>query len=88
MNPRNLIIFFVIINVLAYLIMHIDKNNARNRRKRISEASLLTVAAIGGSIGILVSMRILRHKTRKKKFTIGVPVIFVLQVLLIIVLSK
>lgn len=88
MSPRDFIIFFVIINVLAYLIMHTDKNNARNGKKRISEASLLTLAAIGGSVGMLISMHILHHKTRKKKFKFGVPVILVLQVLLIIALAK
>ena len=88
MNPTTLIALFITVNVCAYLIMHVDKNNARNGRKRISEASLLTVAAVGGSIGVLVSMYVLHHKTRKPKFTIGVPVILILQVLLILLLSK
>ena len=66
MSPVTLIFLFVIINVIAYVIMHIDKNNARNGRKRISEPSLLTIAAIGGSLGMLISMQILHHKTRKK----------------------
>ncbi len=88
MNPRDFIIFFIIVNVLAYLIMHIDKNNSRNGRKRISEASLLTIAAIGGSVGMLVSMHILHHKTKKKKFKFGVPAILAVQVFLIIFLAK
>lgn len=88
MSPRTLIAFFITINVVAYLIMHVDKNNSRCGRKRISEASLLTMAAIGGSIGILVSMRVLRHKTRKKAFTFGVPIILVLQILLLVFLSR
>ena len=73
---------------MAYLFMHIDKNNARNGRKRLSEASLLTTAAIGGSIGMLVSMYVLHHKTRKKKFKYGIPAILVLQVLLILLMSR
>ena len=88
MSPTTLILFFVIVNVMAYLFMHIDKNNARNGRKRLSEASLLTTAAIGGSIGMLVSMYVLHHKTRKKKFKYGIPVILVLQVLLILLMSR
>ena len=88
MSPLSVIAIFIILNVLAYLIMHKDKHNARNGRKRISEASLLTVAAVGGSIGILVSMYVLHHKTKKLKFKLGVPVILILQVLLILLKSK
>ena len=88
MSPLSVIAIFIILNVLAYLIMHKDKHNARNGRKRISEASLLTVAAVGGSIGILVSMYVLHHKTKKLKFKLGVPVILILQVLLILLRSK
>ena len=88
MTPASVIAFFIIVNVAAYLFMHTDKYNARHGKRRISEASLLSVAAIGGSIGILVSMYLLRHKTRKFKFKVGVPLILVLQILLILYLSK
>ena len=88
MDISAFITIFVIINVLAYLIMRIDKNNARNGKKRISEASLLTLAAVGGSIGVLVSMHILHHKTRKKRFKIGVPLILLLQIALILYTAK
>lgn len=88
MQPATIIFFFILVNVLSYLIMHVDKNNSRNGRKRISEASLLSMAFIGGSIGVLVAMYMLHHKTRKNKFRIGVPVILVLQILLILFLSK
>lgn len=88
MNPKIFLVYFVIINVVAYLIMHIDKNNSRNGRRRISEASLLTIAAIGGSIGILVSMNVLHHKTRKMAFKIGVPLILIVEVLVFLLLSR
>ncbi len=87
-SQLQLIFFFIIVNVLSYLFMHMDKNNSRNGRKRISEASLLTLAVIGGSIGMLVSMYVLHHKTRKKKFKFGVPAILLAQILLIIYTSK
>lgn len=83
---RNIILFFSIINALSYLIMHIDKNNARKNGQRISEASIIAIAAIGGSIGVLIGMYTLRHKTRKLRFTIGVPIILLLQIALILVL--
>jgi len=88
MDITSFISFFVIINVVAYLIMHLDKNRARNGQKRISEASLLTLAAIGGSVGVLVSMYVLHHKTRKKKFKIGVPVLLLAQILLILYTAR
>ena len=86
-DVRTIIIVFVILNVLAFLIMHYDKNNARRGKKRVSEASLLTLAAIGGSVGILVSMYVYHHKTKKKRFKFGIPLIIILQIILIIMLS-
>lgn len=88
MSLEDFIIYFVIVNVLAYLIMRIDKNRSRSGKRRISEASLLSLAAIGGSVGILVSMYILHHKTRKKKFKFGVPLMLILQILLILYLAN
>ena len=86
-NVMNIMLAVFILNVLGYLIMHIDKNNSRNGRRRISEASLLALAAIGGSLGVFVAMRALHHKTRKKKFKWGVPAIIIVQILLVLVYS-
>lgn len=88
MSPVTIIAYFIIVNVLTYLFMHMDKQRARNDKRRISEASLLSMAFIGGSIGMLVSMYVLHHKTRKIKFKLGVPVILMLQVLLVLYLSR
>lgn len=87
MNPTVIIAFFIIVNVCSYLIMHTDKNNARLKKRRISEASLFSFAIFGGSIGILVAMYLLRHKTRKLKFKLGIPLILILQVLAILLFS-
>ncbi len=86
MNLKTILTFFLIVNALGFLIMQIDKNNSINGKRRISEASIFTVGVIGGSIGIMAGMYILHHKTRKKRFTIGMPIIFVLQILMIFVL--
>ena len=83
---KNILFFFFIINALAFLIMQIDKNNAINGKRRVSEASIFTVAIIGGSIGVLLGMYILHHKTKKRKFIIGIPIILLLQILLIFVI--
>lgn len=74
--------YLITINALAFLLMLIDKQKARKRKWRISEATLLWSAALGGSVGALAGMYCFRHKTRHKKFTVGVPLILVAQVLL------
>lgn len=81
MGYLELFIFYLLlINATGFLLMLIDKKKARNRKRRISETALITVAAIGGSIGSLIGMYAFRHKTRKKKFTLGIPAILVLQI--------
>lgn len=76
---KYFLIYLVLINALAFLLMLIDKQKARKQKWRISEATLITVAAIGGSIGALLGMYTFRHKTLHKKFTIGIPAILILQ---------
>ncbi|MCD8088863.1 MAG: DUF1294 domain-containing protein [Oscillospiraceae bacterium] len=75
-----LLIYFELVNLLALAAMGIDKHRARTNRERIPEAALMTLAVIGGSIGALGGMYLFRHKTRKPKFTVGIPVILGMQV--------
>lgn len=79
---KYLLIYLLIINAVGFLLMLIDKQKARRGRWRIPEATLMGVAAIGGSIGSLLGMYTVRHKTKHIKFTVGIPVILVLQLLL------
>lgn len=74
-------IYLVLINAVGLLIMLADKRKAIKRKWRIPEGTLLTVAAIGGSIGCLIGMRLFRHKTRHPRFTIGIPLILAAQIL-------
>ena len=76
-----LLFYLVTINALGFLIMLADKEKAKKRLWRIPEATLLTVAALGGSIGCLAGMKVFHHKTRKPKFYIGIPVILALQLI-------
>mgnify|MGYP001625225374 CR=1 FL=1 len=69
----------LLINALGLLLMRIDKEKARRHRLRISEATLFTVALLGGSAGVLLGMYAFRHKTKHRRFTIGVPVILLAQ---------
>lgn len=81
---KNLIIYLLIINIIAFLAMFIDKKKAQKGKWRIKEATLLILALIGGSIGAIVGMYTFHHKTQKTRFYIGIPVIVVIQILLII----
>lgn len=73
-------IYIIGINVISFLVYGLDKWKARNEKYRISERTLLLLAAIGGSIGAYAGMQIFRHKTQKAKFYLGVPVIILLQI--------
>ena len=72
------------VNLVTFLVYGIDKMAAKLQKWRISEKFLLSMALIGGSAGALLGMQSLRHKTKKAKFYIGVPVILLLQCTLLI----
>ena len=75
-----LLVYLLLINAAGFLLMLVDKIKARKNLWRIPEATLMTVAAIGGSIGAIAGMNLFRHKTKHAKFYIGLPVILVLQI--------
>lgn len=77
---RNIIIYACVINIITFFMYGLDKQKAKRRQWRIPESTLLGAAVIGGSIGAFLGMQIFRHKTKKAKFYIGVPMIFVLQI--------
>ena len=74
--------YFLAVNITSFLLYGIDKYKAKKGRWRISEATLLLMAVIGGSIGAWGGMRIWHHKTMHKKFKYGIPVIIIFQVAL------
>lgn len=77
---KYLMLYLLLINAAGLLLMLTDKLRARKNAWRIPEAALMTVAAIGGSLGVIVGMRLFRHKTLHPKFSIGVPVLLALQI--------
>lgn len=79
---KYLLLYLLIINAAGFLLMLIDKWKAKKNRWRIREATLMTVALLGGSIGSLLGMYTVRHKTMHLKFVVGIPVILVLQIFL------
>lgn len=74
--------WLVFINLLAFVLFGLDKWKARRGAWRISENALMLSALLGGSLGALAGMRVFHHKTRHKKFTVGVPALLVLDVAL------
>lgn len=77
---KLLIAYLIIINLVGFLAMLVDKYKAKKKLWRIPEATLLGIALVGGSIGSLVGMYTVRHKTKHPKFTLGIPVILAVQV--------
>lgn len=77
-----LTIYLILVNAVAFLLMLIDKQKAKKKKWRIPEATLIGSAVIGGSIGALAGMYTFRHKTKHTKFTVGIPVILILQLIL------
>ena len=80
------ICYLLAINIATFFLYGIDKYKARKGRWRISEATLLMMAVIGGSIGAWSGMRLWHHKTMHKKFKYGIPVIIIFQVALAVYL--
>lgn len=77
-----ILLYLLIINAAGFVLMLADKHKARKNLWRIPEAALMTVAALGGSAGSLMGMYTVRHKTRHPKFTLGIPLILAVQVVL------
>ena len=72
-------IYFAAISLLAIILTTHDKRAAQQRKWRVRESTLLLIAALGGSLAMLITMHIIRHKTKHAKFMVGLPVIFAVQ---------
>lgn len=83
-----LIGYVLVVNVLGFALMGIDKSRARRGAWRISEASLFLTAIVGGSIGCIAGMQRFRHKTKHWYFQYGMPAILVIQIVGLTLLLK
>ena len=79
----GLTIYLLLVNAAAFLAFGEDKRRAKRREWRIPEATLMGLAAAGGSPGALAGMRFFHHKTRHRKFTAGVPALLIAQIALL-----
>ena len=83
LKHRILLIYFGIINFITFIVFAIDKVNAQEHRSRIKIVTLLGLSVIGGSIGALLAIYLLHHKTKKDYFTVGIPIIMIMQVIVL-----
>ena len=77
-----LVCYLLAINTVTFIVYGIDKYKAKKAKWRISEATLLLLAVLGGSVGAWVGMKVWHHKTMHKKFKYGIPAILVIQIAL------
>ena len=80
---KYILIYFLIINLIGFFAMGIDKFKAKRGYWRIPEGTLIMITLLGGGIGTFCGMYIFRHKTKKLKFTIGIPTILITEILII-----
>ena len=88
MLKQILLVYLIIINAAAFVLMLADKIKARRGVWRIPEATLMGAAVAGGSVGALAGMYLCRHKTKHIKFTLGIPLILIAQAAVIIWLTR
>ncbi|MDV4152235.1 DUF1294 domain-containing protein [Clostridium sp. AL.422] len=75
--------YLILINVIAIITIYIDKQKAIKHQWRIKESTLFLISILGGSIGSLIGIYTFRHKTKHLKFTIGIPLILIIQILIL-----
>lgn len=78
---QNIIIYLIIINIIGFLVMYIDKQKAKKGKWRIPEKTIFIITVLGGGIGTISGMYSFRHKTQKLHFTIGLPTITILEII-------
>lgn len=78
-------IYLIAVNLLSFFVYGLDKQSAQRHMWRIPENFLITLAAIGGSMGAILAMRYFHHKTKKDKFRYGVPSIFAIQFIIFLI---
>jgi len=84
---KNILLYLLMINLIGFFMMWSDKRRAKWGKWRIPEQTLFIVTALGGGIGTIAGMYTFRHKTKKLKFTIGLPVLVILEIILVIYLK-
>lgn len=80
-------IYFAIISLVSIIVTCHDKTAARKGRRRVPEKTLFLLSLAGGSVATYFTMKIIRHKTKHKRFMIGLPMIIIFQILILIFIA-
>ena len=83
-----IVLYLAVISLLAIIFTLYDKSAARRHKWCVRESTLLIVAALGGSVAMLLTMCVIRHKTKHAKFMVGIPVIIALQIAFAVCVTK
>ena len=81
---KYILIYLIVINLITFIVFALDKICAIKKKWRYKEVSLLGMCLVGGAIGGFLAMHLFRHKTKKKLFVIGVPLIIVIHLVMIL----
>ena len=78
------VIYLIVINILGFLVMGLDKHKAKMADRRIPENTLFMFTILGGGVGTVAGMYVFHHKTKKMKFKVGMPLILILEILIFV----
>ncbi len=76
--------YFAIINGMTFIVFALDKRKAQKRKWRVPTETLMGLSLVGGAAGGLLAMHMFHHKTRQKKFSVGLPAILITQMTLLL----
>ena len=78
------VIYLIVINILGFLVMGLDKHKAKMAERRIPENTLFMFTILGGGVGTIAGMYVFHHKTKKMKFKVGMPLVLILELLIFV----
>ena len=78
------VIYLIVINILGFLVMGLDKHKAKMAERRIPENTLFMFTILGGGVGTIAGMYVFHHKTKKMKFKVGIHLILILEILIFV----
>ena len=82
------IVYLLLINFIAFLLTYYDKKASKTGLRRVRENTLMLVAILGGSAAMYITMKMIHHKTRVSLFMVGLPFIFVIEMIIVIFLAR
>ncbi|MEE1076192.1 MAG: DUF1294 domain-containing protein [Acutalibacteraceae bacterium] len=81
-----ILFYFMVINIISVIVTILDKLKAKYNKWRIPEKTLFILSAIGGAVGMYITMHLIHHKTKKMRFMVGIPLIFFAELLIAVLL--